>query len=853
MGVVANLVVKVTADVKDVDKQFAALGPSLGGADKAALSLSASIGKVAAAIGLVGIADKAVTTLANWTKEAIANAGALVDMSAKTGLSTETLQRMGYVGKQTGVELNQLTDAAFMLGVRIQQGKGNIDGLGLSFHQLRQMSPDQQFEKVVDALSRMEDPQKRNAMAVELFGRSARSILPAIADDYDRIADQANIASDAQIKAIDRASDAWDAFIERRKSDITQTLGSMVLAGEQGGAMGMLQMLGATLHGGGLSSALTEGLGKNVPKDIILPDPNKGKTVGTTGSTSSGGSRPSAPARVNQFLGADLFKRADEAMKDLAQIGGLTKLTEEETRRLNRTLGDALEKYVALSRVGPKAMYETWLATSLPTVGSGIAGIGQQLALPTAPLPPVPGLPMGGGLSGIGQSLALPTAPAPPGFLESAFGGMKDFGTNLSGIIMQSLTGGGDLGKSLGGFLGGNLLGQLGGKLAGSLGGALGGIVGNIFGPLGSMLGSMLGGLVSKIGGAVAKLFGRGDDGDKERDAFLSSMGGFNDLAKKLNVAFGAEGDKMFAALRNADSGKEVTAAADKIKEALENHAKAIEGITAGVNARSKNITGQADLDVVGAGATAAFALMIQQGMSAIEAFNALTPAITAMKDALAAGNLTASESVARLLEVGAVLDANKVQFDNIAASGQILSAMLAGNIKDVGLFAAVAGDIGTQIQAVIDKGVPMAQVFALAQPQLQAIWEAQKKWGFAVDETTAALLAEAEAQGFVGEHMRSVNEQILSVLVAIANVLGADIPAALAGLPGAAQAAATGMQNAFDTVRPPGTGGWTPGEPVQAVPYGPNGGGDVYLDGERVGRVMLPIIAEESQRLGVS
>ena len=47
-------------------------------------------------------------------------------------------------------------------------------------------------------------------------------------------------------------------------------------------------------------------------------------------------------------------------------------------------------------------------------------------------------------------------------------------------------------------------------------------------------------------------------------------------------------------------------------------------------------------------------------------------------------------------------------------------------------------------------------------------------------DETTAALLKQAEEQGLVGENMRSVNEQILTVLVAIGEALGATIPDAL-------------------------------------------------------------------------
>lgn len=679
----------------------------------------------------------------------------------------------------------------------------------------------------------------------------------------------------------------------------------------------------APLVSGGLGSGSASATrpGRAVGKDINLPvDPAQQMQREFDQIFKQAIAAPVAAAarRANQFSGADVFKAADAAMDDLKAIGGLTKLTADETEDLNRKLTAALDKYTALGRVGPQAMYDTWLATSLVKVQSGLpGGIGQQLPLMNMADATLAGyqntVPVGSGIAGIGQQLPLPTAPAPPGFFESAFGSMKDFGTNLSQTIMSALTGGGDLGKSLGGFLGGGLLDELGKKLSG-MGGMLGGALGNLFGPLGSLLGSQLGKLFDPLIDKVKTFFrnmfsdpGRDlvEDFAKEFATVGNAFGknnGFDNLHAQL-LEMGDAGEQLWKKLTQGvgrDNPEQAKAVIEEVRRALEEWPetvrKATESLTGGVNARSVNITGQADLDVVGAGATAAFALMIQQGQSAIEAFNALTPSITAMRDALAAGNLTATESVARMLEIGAVLDANKIQFDNIAASGQILSAMLQGNIRDAGLFGAVAGDIGTQIQAVIDKGVPMAQVFALAQPQLQAIWEAQQKWGFAVDDTTAALLAEAEAQGFVGAQMQSVNQQILNVLIAIGNVLGADIPAALGALPGHAQAAADGMNAAFDGIKGPdiGGGGWQPGDPVPVVQYGANdvpqmasggivrarpggtlvnvgeggrdeaivpiggraaGGGTVVLeiDGERFARILVPYIPDEVQRYGAS
>jgi hypothetical protein len=62
-------------------------------------------------------------------------------------------------------------------------------------------------------------------------------------------------------------------------------------------------------------------------------------------------------------------------------------------------------------------------------------------------------------------------------------------------------------------------------------------------------------------------------------------------------------------------------------------------------------------------------------------------------------------------------------------------------------------------------------------QPQLQKLWEHQQKFHDITDEATLALLEEGEQQGIVGDQFKSTWDQILTVLLGIAKVLGADIP----------------------------------------------------------------------------
>jgi phage-related minor tail protein len=84
----------------------------------------------------------------------------------------------------------------------------------------------------------------------------------------------------------------------------------------------------------------------------------------------------------------------------------------------------------------------------------------------------------------------------------------------------------------------------------------------------------------------------------------------------------------------------------------------------------------------------------------------------------------------------------------------------------------------------------------------LQALFEAQQKYGKVTDETTQAILDQAEQQGLVGDHMKDVNKQILEVLIAIADVFGAKIPDAMRATRDAATETAAGIEREFSNIK---------------------------------------------------
>ena len=114
-------------------------------------------------------------------------------MSARTGIGVEALSELGYAAEQSGADLG-----AFENGVRRMQrfvfeaAKGTqlavetLSRLGLTLSDLNGLSPEQQFERIADRLSKIEDPTKRTALAMEVFGKSGTSLLPLMQDGAER-------------------------------------------------------------------------------------------------------------------------------------------------------------------------------------------------------------------------------------------------------------------------------------------------------------------------------------------------------------------------------------------------------------------------------------------------------------------------------------------------------------------------------------------------------------------------------------------------------------------------------------------------------------------------------------------
>ncbi len=187
-------------------------GLAPGGALGAGLSALGPAGIAAAAgIGAIAVAGKAASETIGALVE---RAGNLTDLSEKTGLSTDALQKLDFVGSQVGVSLDASAGAVLKLqrtlGEAAQgsaQAQQAFAAIGVSWQDLRGLKPEEQFARVADALRTIPDQERMVAAGADLMGKGFSEIIPLVRHAHEVL--EAPVALDANtVKQIDDLGDA---------------------------------------------------------------------------------------------------------------------------------------------------------------------------------------------------------------------------------------------------------------------------------------------------------------------------------------------------------------------------------------------------------------------------------------------------------------------------------------------------------------------------------------------------------------------------------------------------------------------------------------------------------------------
>jgi uncharacterized protein YoxC len=172
--------------------------------NKALDGLKAGLKAGALAIaGLAAAAGAASLAIGKLVLDASNAAGELVDLSAKTGISTTRLQELDFVGGQLGTDLDTMTSSlARMIRSMSDVGQSEemtaaFDALGVSVRDSNGELRDSEtvFGELLDALGGVENETERDALAMQILGRSAMELNPLIkagSDEISRLTEEAH-------------------------------------------------------------------------------------------------------------------------------------------------------------------------------------------------------------------------------------------------------------------------------------------------------------------------------------------------------------------------------------------------------------------------------------------------------------------------------------------------------------------------------------------------------------------------------------------------------------------------------------------------------------------------------------
>lgn len=130
---------------------------------------------------MAGVAAAAFATL---TKASFASIDALAKTSDRLGIATETMKTFQVAADLAGVSQEKLEKALLKQQVAIVgAADGNVKlqetfrQLNLQATELINLPVDQQFDRIADSLQGIENPARRNALALEIFGARAAEII----------------------------------------------------------------------------------------------------------------------------------------------------------------------------------------------------------------------------------------------------------------------------------------------------------------------------------------------------------------------------------------------------------------------------------------------------------------------------------------------------------------------------------------------------------------------------------------------------------------------------------------------------------------------------------------------------
>jgi hypothetical protein len=849
----------------------------------AGMIAAAGIGAATVAIGAT------VAAVVSATKATAEYADKLVALQEKTGLSTDALQEMEVAAKLGNTSIEALASATNKMQRGIVDGNENFRKLGLSLADLKKMTPEEQLKATAVAIGNLQDPAQKTAAAIAIFGKSGADSLGALkalasgagelggALDGQAVKASADMADQLDLMgiAMDRA---WRQFgaavasspeVQAAIKDITQAFVDLATWIQKNSPQ--IKAVFGVIGDGARQAIvwvreLVGWLGKMAPGlgmlggGGVIGDSYRSKLQGS--GVSSGGAQ--AGRLVNgkfradgqTFSGAADDKAALEALqREQHRIEVVSKARMEEHKTRLKMQDEIDKRQQASLQYDLKLMGEAAHAKADLLKEQEAKQMEQDL-LDQATREEI-------------ERMKADAAAKAFASLQSSIQGVSQelmgMGQIVGGVFGKILQG---AGTAIG------ALGQMRAQLASikSAGGGFGGFMQKASGALGMV------GIGMQAFSAIRGLFGGKSKEEKaaeeaERKAKIEdTTRQLGDLQKKLDsirlekLSAGVSGlaslfrHMVGQASLTPDVLDRINVRMGKYKEKLKDAGLTEEEFAKKLKERRKELESAAegaDLDVMkarmerlGIIGTAMFQALKKEGKSTVEAMREMGPAIDQAIEAAKAHGIEIGGTLGMLADFRQKVSANEDLVSAAEGLGSVIDALRAtGNLTQE-TFNAVQGEIATVFADLTAKGFTADQALALLAPGLLQIRDAAREGKIAVDEQTAALIAQAEAGGhFDGvkdpmKEMVELQKMMLQLWAEIAKMQGVTLPESLrayveelkaagaaaagVGVPGSG-AAPAGKYEDPDT-GPSGStqsasGFWNPN-----MPHGPLAGGGTNL-----------------------
>ena len=224
-------------EAKQAGKDVKNLGDQENEAGKKTVSLTDKIGGLKTVVlALVAAAVEAAKAIGKLVISAADYAGELVNLSLKTGIGVEQLQELSFVADQVGTDLDTITSslARLIRAMRNASESGTspaakaFQELGISVTDSNGQLRNSQdvFNEVIDRLGKMTNETQRDALAMEIFGRSAMELNPLIkagSDEIERLTQKAHEMGAVVNEDTVNALEAWGDELEALKGGLQGT------------------------------------------------------------------------------------------------------------------------------------------------------------------------------------------------------------------------------------------------------------------------------------------------------------------------------------------------------------------------------------------------------------------------------------------------------------------------------------------------------------------------------------------------------------------------------------------------------------------------------------------------------